>query len=67
VDLLPTGQIPAVIRPVLYGACLTALEKKDGGIRPIAVGSVLRRLAGKVASRRVMERMGHLVRPAQLG
>ena len=61
------GGVTADICPILYGAALTALRKKDGGIRPIAVGNVLRRLAGKIVSCRVIEAMGTLVRPAQLG
>jgi len=62
-----SGSVPSEICPLLYGACLTALKKKDGGLRPIAVGNTLRRLAGKIVSRRVMEAMGGLVRPTQLG
>jgi hypothetical protein len=50
-----------------YRSSLTALKKKDGGIRPIAVGNTLRRLAGKFVSRCVMEAMGQLARPTQLG
>ena len=33
--------------PALCGANLTPLRKKDNGVRPIAVGEVLRRLTGK--------------------
>ncbi|GAU97087.1 hypothetical protein RvY_08442 [Ramazzottius varieornatus] len=36
--LMLEGKVPDEICPVLYGASLTALLKKDGGIRPIAVG-----------------------------
>ena len=39
------GQIPQHARDLLFAANLTALRKKDGGIRPIAVGNVYRRLA----------------------
>ena len=56
-NLVLTGDIPAEIRPFFCGASLTALNKKDGGVRPIAVGCTLRRLVAKVASRSVMERM----------
>ena len=35
---------------VLFEGSLTALTKKDGGIRPIAVGCVFRRLAAKCAN-----------------
>ena len=61
------GGVSPEVCPLLYGASLTALRKPDSGIRPIAVGNVLRRLAGKIVSHRVMEEMGTLVRPAQLG
>ena len=48
-----TGKIPAEARPSLFGACLTPLMKKDGGVRPIAVGNILRRLAAKLMLARV--------------
>jgi hypothetical protein len=38
---------PSDICPFLFGARLVALVKKDGGLRPIACGEVLRRLCGK--------------------
>ncbi|GAU87353.1 hypothetical protein RvY_00219 [Ramazzottius varieornatus] len=60
------GKVPATICPFLYGASLTAFIKKDGGIRSIAVGCTLRRLAGKVVSR-VMAEMGAQLRPEQVG
>ncbi len=41
------GKVPEGIPPFLYGASLVALEKKDGGVRPIAIGSTFRRLLGK--------------------
>ena len=67
VTLMLNGKVLEEICPILYGASLTALKKKDGGLRPIAVGCTLRRLAGKVVSRRVMNEIGDLVRPIQLG
>jgi len=65
--LLLKGDVPSDICPILYGATLTALKKKCGGIRPIAVGNTLRRMAGKIVSRRVMDAMGNMLRPKQLG
>ncbi|GAV01566.1 hypothetical protein RvY_12257 [Ramazzottius varieornatus] len=65
--IMLSGKVPADICPFLYGASLTALKKKDGGIRPIAVGSTLRRIAGKIVSKRVMLSMGELLRPEQVG
>ena len=66
-NLVLTGDIPAEIRPFSCEASLTALNKKDGGVRPIAVGCTLQRLVPKVASRSVMERMGQYLSPLQLG
>jgi hypothetical protein len=41
------GLIPEDMGPALCGANLTPLRKKDGAVRPIAVGEILRRLVGK--------------------
>jgi len=43
------------------------LTKKDGGIRPIAVGCTLRRLVAKTASKLVQEKMAAKLAPIQLG
>ena len=37
------------VRPFFFGAFMVALEKKSGGVHPIAVGCTLRRLVAKVA------------------
>ena len=47
VNFVLKDQIPENIRPIFFGANLCALSKKDGGIRPIAVGTTLRRLVTK--------------------
>eukprot|EP00731_Ephydatia_muelleri_P017808 Em0010g906a len=50
INLLITSKVPAALAPYLAGGNLTALMKlKELGwdVRPIAVGEVLRRLAGK--------------------
>ena len=47
---LPRGQIPQHARYLHLAANLTALWKKDGGIRPIAVGNVFCQLASKIAA-----------------
>ena len=61
------GKTPPSIRPALFGGNLTAILKKDGGVRPIAVGYTWRRLEGKVARRRVAVQASHLLAPRQLG
>ena len=62
-----SGELPAVARPAFFGATLTALRKSDGGLRPIAVGCVYRRLATKVALKSLSSDIGEQLRPAQLG
>ncbi|PXF39673.1 hypothetical protein BWQ96_10627 [Gracilariopsis chorda] len=67
VNLILRGDVPEFARPVFYGATLSALGKKDGGVRPIAVGNTLRRLAVKVGSRPMAASLGESLRPIQLG
>jgi hypothetical protein len=67
VNLLLAGQAPACIAPFLASAPLVPLLKKDGGIRPIAVGEVMRRLVSKIAARRLLPKAAKLLNPLQLG
>ena len=46
-NLLARGGAPEFLSQYLAGASLMALEKPGGGIRPIAIGEVLRRLVAK--------------------
>ena len=46
-NLLARGDAPEFIAQYLAGASLMALQKPEGGVRPIAVGEVLRRLVAK--------------------
>ena len=50
-NLVLQGGVPDFARDAFYGASLIALAKKGSGIRPIAVGSVYRRLASKICAR----------------
>ena len=49
-DFILQGDIPQSVKPFFLGATLIPLRKKDGGIRPIAVGQTLRRLVSKCVS-----------------
>ena len=51
----------------MFSANLTALRKKDGGIRPVAVGNVLRRLAAKVVCYAVSSAVPYELSPIQIG
>ncbi|KAJ9452438.1 hypothetical protein DIPPA_19546 [Diplonema papillatum] len=67
---LSCGRVAAAARPYLFGARLVPLVKKSGGIRPIACGEILRRVAGKVlASDRAIKDLGAnvLLRSGQVG
>lgn len=61
------GKLNPDIRPFLYGASLCALQKKDGGIRPIAVGSTFRRLVAKLCCHAVKNPMANFLQPHQVG
>lgn len=61
------GHIPTEIVPILYGANLVALAKKDGGVRPIAVGSTLRRLTSKLCCQKIQDSLSKKFQPRQLG
>ena len=41
------GKFPSFVSRALCSASLTALSKKKGGVRPIAVGEILKRLIAK--------------------
>lgn len=66
-NLILSGEVPSQVCPVLYGASLVALKKKDGGIRPIASGVTYRRIAAKVACATINTEIGASLRPQQMG
>ena len=63
---LPRGRIPQHARDLLFAANLTALRKKDGCIRPIAIDNVFRRSASKIAAKRAMPDLQRQLPPVQL-
>ena len=65
--LLQNCDIDKSVRQYLFGASLTALSKPGGGIRPIAVGVLWRRLVGKVAVKYVSDRATAILGHTQLG
>ncbi|XP_063538102.1 uncharacterized protein LOC134747408 [Cydia strobilella] len=66
-NFLLRGMVNPQACPYLYGASLCALAKRDGGVRPIAVGNTLRRLVSKLACRAVKEEMAEFLQPCQVG
>ena len=67
VNILCAGLAPPFIHPYLCGAVLLACKKKSGGLRPIAVGEVLRRLTSKCVSRAVHQEAVSILSPLQVG
>ena len=66
-NLMVNGGVPATIKPFIYGGRLIALNKKDGGVRPIVVGQVLRRIASKLVNRHGTTKLKNGFTPLQLG
>ena len=61
------GQLPSEFAPFLLGARLLPFKKKDDGVRPIAVGEVLRRLVAKIVLKQAMPDIQQLFPPVQVG
>ena len=67
INLLLEGKCHPDVIPILNGGNLIVLVKKSGGIRPIVVGYVWRKLAAKSANSYAMSRLGDYFAPIQLG
>ena len=67
IGLVVGGEVPQAVRAFFFGASLIGLPKEDGGVRPIAIGCTLRRLAAKCVATTIKEEMGSLLCPIQLG
>jgi hypothetical protein len=67
INLLMNGSCPHSVTSVLFGGRLIALQKKSGGIRPIAIGYTWRRLAAKCANKHALTQLAGSLAPAQLG
>ena len=66
-NILAKGEAPMSLAPFLAGANLTALSKKDNGIRPVAVGEVWRRLTAKCLCIAYKEQSSAFFFPQQIG
>ena len=66
-NLLAKGEAPEPIAQYLAGASLLGMEKPGGGIRPIAVGEVLRRLVAKCFCNIYEKEVSSYLWPKQIG
>jgi len=67
INLLLKGQCPEAVRRILFGGRLIALSKKDGGVRPIAIGYTWRRLAAKCVNTYALSKLSSYLHPIQVG
>ena len=67
INLLCAGKVPPDVIPYLCGAFLLPCLKKNGGLRPIAVGEVLRRLTSKCVTRAVLPEAINILSSLQVG
>ena len=65
-NTLARGDAPADLAPFLAGASLFALEKKGGGLRPIAIGDIHRRLVGNALCKTVQDSAQNYFWPLQV-
>ncbi|KAL0852231.1 hypothetical protein ABMA28_000449 [Loxostege sticticalis] len=61
------ASLTSLVNLMLSGANLIALNKKDGGIRPIVIGSTFRRLTSKICVRQLYSNISRMLQPHQLG
>ena len=66
-SLFVCNRFPPVVSAALAGARLVPIGKPDGGVRPIAVGELVRRLAGKMILCRYQGETIPRLLPTQLG
>ncbi len=66
-NTLVSGRVPPALAPASAGAALFALSKKDGDIRPVAVGETVRRLASKCLCAVVKDELSEYLKPLQVG
>ena len=67
INWIVAGDVLESIRLILFGGRLIALSKKDGGIRPIVVGQVFRRLASTLVALYASKKLSSKLAPIQLG
>ncbi|PGH37981.1 MAG: hypothetical protein CRN43_17955, partial [Candidatus Nephrothrix sp. EaCA] len=67
INVLLRGECPRELRELIFGGTLIALSKKTGGLRPIVIGFVWRRLAAKCANGYALCRLGTFFVPLQVG
>ncbi len=66
-NLLYSGSVPQNLAPLFASAPLTPLKKSLGGVRPIAVGEVFRRLVSQLGMKTTYDKWHPFLNPDQVG
>lgn len=67
VNLLLAGKAPKELAQIIASAPVIPLQKPEGGVRPIAIGEIIRRLVSKTAIAAYREQILDMFVPLQLG
>ena len=67
VNTMAVGEVPQEVAPFLCSARLVGIAKTDGGVRPIAVGGLLKRLVSRCCAVRLQAKAAAFLAPHQLG
>ena len=59
--------IPEPLRPYFFGARLIPIAKKDGGVRPIAIGTIFHKLISSAVMCNIKEKLPGFFSPVQFG
>ena len=67
VNQVAAGRVPESIRHLFSSASLFGVPKRSGGLRPVAAGSLLRRITATTIARKLKDKAAALFRPLQVG
>ena len=67
INVLLRSECLQKIREVMFGGTLIVLSKKSGGLWPIAIGYIWRRLAAKCANKFAVTKLESFFAPLQMG
>ena len=67
VNQVAAGRVPEPIRHLFSSASLFGVPKRSGGLRPVAAGSLLRRITASTIARKLKDKAAALFRPLQVG
>lgn len=67
INIILSGSLPSSLCPIFFSGRLVAFNKKCGGIRPIAIGTTIRRICSKLCVANIKEEAIKQLSPIQVG